>query len=179
MADECAVTTLVSAQFHVPSLHSLSDTHRTSPHHHQVAKVPPPTPNKVLLSPCMGLSLRSSSYCFNYLFCKGVHWLRSISKVSCYTPDGFSTQNALTALLARWFSSLTPVLRAQKNSLAQVASPILRRHDSFLEFKAVIQATVQAPGKFPAVWDQASHPATCVSHSEWEGEIICSTKAVD
>lgn len=138
-----------------------------------------PTPSKVLLSPCMGLSLRSSSYCFDYLFCKGVHWLRSISKVSCYTPDGFSTQNALTTLLARWFSSLTSVLRAQKNSLAQVASPILRRHNSFLEFKAVIQATVQAPGKFPAVWDQASHPATCISHSEWEGEIICSTKAVD
>lgn len=126
----------------------------------------------------MDLFLGSSSYCLNHLFCKEIHWLRSISKVSCYTPGGFPTQNAPTTLLATWLSCLTPVLRAHKISLTEVA-PILHRHNSFLESKVVIQAAAQVPGKFPAMWDQASHPATRVSHSEWEGETICGTIAVD
>lgn len=97
----------------------------------------------------MDLFLGSSSYCFN-LFCKGVHWLRSISIVSCYSPVGFPTQNAPTTLLAACLCCLTPVLRIPKKSLTELAA-ILHRHNSLLEFKVVVQAAAQVLGKPPTL----------------------------
>lgn len=164
----------VSPGFHVPSLplrHSRL-THGTSLPPTPPSNVTPPLPAKSQFN--MNLSLGGSPYCFSYLLYKGVHWLWFISKERqpLLHPRGIPHPKHSHSSPCNMVFLPRPSMQGPKTP-----SPSPCRHSSFLEPEVVVQATAQVLGRFPALWDQASHPATRVSHSEWEGEAIHGTVA--
>ena len=161
-----------------PSQTLTSDPQDLSPCH-QIAMTPPQSQQSPA-QPLHGSFLGGSPYCFSYLFYKGVHWLRFISKErQPLHPRGIPHPKRSHNPPCNMVFLPHPSIEGPKKPPAEVASPIPRRHGSFLEPEVVVQATPQVLGRFPAPWDQACRPATRVSHSEWEGEAICGTVAED